>query len=409
VLLSIREENLLLNLRTERVRQHAIRNTQYAIRTAISLLMLMLLHPAAGPAHASVTLVSFTATAGEAQVLLRWETATEIDSAGFFIRRSTQEAGEYARVSPFIPAQGDSLIGAVYTYADENVERGITYYYMLEAVDNDQSTELHGPVSATVGPAVTETPTATPTPLPTVTPTPTATSRPTRTATPTVTSTPPPSVTPTATGTPAATSTPTRTPTVTRTPTRTSTSTVTRTPTRSATPGPGATATRRPTSTPRPTRTPRPTATRTVGPSATPAATPTPVPTQTPAPAATLPLLATPPASPPPATAKVVPTTETSELSVRPASTDTPPVAGLESVAPARLPSGPTRPAAALSEAPSGSATPVQVEPAVPDSPGVTLLPLAGQGGLLAGGFVALVTLFVAGWLYTFLHKGSHQ
>ena len=77
-------------------------------------------------ADAAVTLSSFTATAGDGEVLLRWETETEIDNVGFFIQRSTQEAGEYARISPFIPAQGDGLIGSAYTYLDEDVHNGVT-------------------------------------------------------------------------------------------------------------------------------------------------------------------------------------------------------------------------------------------------------------------------------------------
>ena len=77
------------------------------------------------------------------------------------MRRSTQAAGEYARISPFIPAQGDGLIGAVYTYVDEDVAGGVGYYYLLETIGNDQTTQLHGPVSATVSRPATETPTAT--------------------------------------------------------------------------------------------------------------------------------------------------------------------------------------------------------------------------------------------------------
>ncbi|MEW6716777.1 MAG: hypothetical protein AB1345_04640 [Chloroflexota bacterium] len=175
---------------------------------------------------AAVTLVSFTATPGDSKVTLDWETASEIDFAGFFVQRSTQEDGTYARISPFIPAEGDSIVGARYSFVDTNAVNGSTYYYKLEAINNDQTYELHGPVSATPGSSITTTPTATRTPTPTTSgtvspsPTPTRTRTPTRTPTRgTPTKTPTGTISPTATDTPSATPSPefTATPTVTPT------------------------------------------------------------------------------------------------------------------------------------------------------------------------------------------------
>ena len=145
-------------------------------------------------ALAAVTLVSFTATGGDGQVLLEWETATEIENVGFFVHRSTAEVGEYVRISPFIPSEAGGIIGAEYSYLDQDVQNGTTYYYKLESVATDGSSELYGPISATPGvqptataPATT-TATATPPPPPTATPTPfpwpTATPTPTPTLTP---------------------------------------------------------------------------------------------------------------------------------------------------------------------------------------------------------------------------------
>ncbi len=193
------------------------------------LFVLLAALTAVAVARANVTLVSFTATPGDGQVTLNWETATEIDSAGFFIRRSESAGGEFARVSDFIPAEGDSLTGATYEYVDEGLTGGMTYYYQLEAIDYDQSVEFFGPISATLpGGAATSTPTATSPPS----------------ATPTATSA--------ATGSPTATEASSKTKTPTRTPTRT------RVPSRTPTPRPHYTPT--PTSTtspiPPPTRTP---------------------------------------------------------------------------------------------------------------------------------------------------------
>jgi hypothetical protein len=191
----------------------------YYLNIGLTLLVLGVLFISVGTASAAIDLVSFTATPGEGQVLLAWETATEFDNAGFFIVRSESETGIFIRISPFIPAEGDGVTGAEYEFIDLDVTSGVLYYYKLEAVGNDQFSEFYGPVSAI---------------LPTPTPTPTATARSTRTNTPTSTST----------RTATATRTKTRTPT--RTPFRTPD---TLTPTASTTPTPTASVTITPTET----------------------------------------------------------------------------------------------------------------------------------------------------------------
>ncbi len=228
--------------------------------------ILGLLLMAVASVHASVTLVSFTASPGHQQVELRWETATEINNAGFFISRGLTHTGVYTRVSPFIPAEGDDLTGAEYSYLDQDLVNGMLYYYMLEAISNDQSVESHGPISVTVGEpsptpvAVTPTPSRTPTPGATPTwlpPTP----APLDTATPTV----PRTATPvsSATFTPVPTASATRT--ATWTPWPRSTATFTPSPGATFTPGAAASATRTATWTPWP----QSTATFTLTPGAT--------------------------------------------------------------------------------------------------------------------------------------------
>ena len=142
-------------------------------------------------ALAAVTLVSFTATGGDGQVLIEWETATEINNVGFNLYRSTSEGGPYVRINDLlIPSQAlGSVIGAYYCYTDSDVINGTTYYYKLESVDVYGHAEFHGPISATPGGQPTATPTATPTWLWTATPP----------ATATATATPPPPPTPTPT------------------------------------------------------------------------------------------------------------------------------------------------------------------------------------------------------------------
>jgi len=92
-----------------------------------------------------VTLLSFTVTSYDGHVILEWETATEIDNAGFHIWRAVGDGwkiGDYSTITrltdQLILAKGD---GASYSYIDSNVESEITYYYGLEDIDlKDRST-----------------------------------------------------------------------------------------------------------------------------------------------------------------------------------------------------------------------------------------------------------------------------
>ena len=165
------------------------------------------------PVQAAVTLLYFTATGEEDRVVLRWETAQEVDNAGFNLYR--------AQVPEFINRQqiNQSLIpsqffgqpfGASYSYPDTEVVEGVTYYYWLESIDTTSLGKFYSydPESATVGPP----------PTPTSTSTPTATATSTPTATPTYTPTRVPTATPSSTATVVPTFTPTGTPTITPVP-----------------------------------------------------------------------------------------------------------------------------------------------------------------------------------------------
>lgn len=119
--------------------------------------------------QAAVTLVSFGAEGIDGKVILTWETASELDNAGFFIQRSNSETGTYQRVSFFIPSMGDDVVGAQYYFEDDAVTNGVTYWYKLEALDYSQNADFYGPISAVPGivrtatntPTITQTPTKT--------------------------------------------------------------------------------------------------------------------------------------------------------------------------------------------------------------------------------------------------------
>jgi streptogramin lyase len=87
-----------------------------------------------------VDLFSFSATGVNGDVLIEWESAMELDNAGFRIWRATGEGWMTGDYSTVISLTGDALIpaegsGSVYSYTDSSVVPGLTYYYLLEDRD----------------------------------------------------------------------------------------------------------------------------------------------------------------------------------------------------------------------------------------------------------------------------------
>lgn len=100
-----------------------------------------------------VTLASFTARANRGAVTMDWVTATEINTAGFLLYRSTTETGPQVQVTAnLIAAQGNGVTGAIYTVTDTPGYG--TFYYWLKDVDYSGQSSLHGPVVVTVLPAI---------------------------------------------------------------------------------------------------------------------------------------------------------------------------------------------------------------------------------------------------------------
>jgi len=96
----------------------------------------------------AVDLISFTATVQNKDILLQWETATELDNLGFNLYRAESEDGEKTQLnSNLIPSQNPgSPVGANYEFLDNNVLTNKTYFYWLEDVDIYGLKTLHGPV-----------------------------------------------------------------------------------------------------------------------------------------------------------------------------------------------------------------------------------------------------------------------
>jgi hypothetical protein len=105
----------------------------------------------AAPRPTSVDLLTLGAKALGNGILVTWETVSEVDNLGFHLYRSESADGPRIRLNQdLIPSQlpPGSADGAAYQRVDSAVERGITYYYWLEAIDVYGVATLHGPADA---------------------------------------------------------------------------------------------------------------------------------------------------------------------------------------------------------------------------------------------------------------------
>ncbi|NOZ57870.1 MAG: T9SS type A sorting domain-containing protein [Calditrichaeota bacterium] len=99
-----------------------------------------------------VELALFTAKTGEAGVVIRWVTETEVNNLGFNLYRSEKEAGDYTKINAsLIHGAGTASTRHQYAYVDQSVLEGKTYWYKLESVSYDGSRVEHGPISVTFG------------------------------------------------------------------------------------------------------------------------------------------------------------------------------------------------------------------------------------------------------------------
>ena len=132
----------------------------------------------------AVELLCFNVYGGDGAVEVEWQTATELETAGFFLMRSRDEGEEFQNISDFIVHCDDGgLVGGYYTFRDEAVNNGQQYLYKLVEVVSAQETNEYGPLAVIPAvPTATFTPSASPTPSPTATPTATYTPTPTPTS-----------------------------------------------------------------------------------------------------------------------------------------------------------------------------------------------------------------------------------
>ena len=98
----------------------------------------------------SISLIFFSANAScDGIVTLTWETATEVNNAGFNIYRSRNKDDNYTKInSTIIPVEGNSIIGASYSF--EDTPGNGTFYYKLEDIDNKGVITMQGQVMVKV-------------------------------------------------------------------------------------------------------------------------------------------------------------------------------------------------------------------------------------------------------------------
>jgi len=98
----------------------------------------------------AVTLAFFVAQPGVDQILLTWETVSEIDTLGFNLYRGDVLHAPYLQMNDsLIPSQNmGGAQGALYDWQDAAVDAGVTYYYKLEVIDLRGGRTVYGPVLA---------------------------------------------------------------------------------------------------------------------------------------------------------------------------------------------------------------------------------------------------------------------
>ncbi len=99
-----------------------------------------------------IFLNSYTATAGNGQITLKWITQSEQKNLGFIIERSQSSTDEFDEIASYInypqlKGQGNSNSRTSYFFADQNLPNGIAYYYKLIDVDFNGIHTAHGPIS----------------------------------------------------------------------------------------------------------------------------------------------------------------------------------------------------------------------------------------------------------------------
>ncbi len=82
-----------------------------------------------------------------ATILVEWTTASELNTVGYRIYRSTNPDERGKQINQeLIPSSIDPLTGGSYQFEDQDVQPGVKYYYSLEEVENNGATNQAGTI-----------------------------------------------------------------------------------------------------------------------------------------------------------------------------------------------------------------------------------------------------------------------
>jgi len=101
------------------------------------------------PGALPVKVSEFVASMKGSSVAINWTTASETNTYGYYVQRSSSSTGTYSTVSPLISGNGTTLQRHNYSFTDNNVPVG-TYYYRLEEVDLNGKTSFGSPIKFSV-------------------------------------------------------------------------------------------------------------------------------------------------------------------------------------------------------------------------------------------------------------------
>jgi hypothetical protein len=104
--------------------------------------------PALDGRPTGVRLSAFEAERQGDDILVTWVTVSEPDNQGFNLYRGTTKAGPWDKLNDdLIPSKvpPGSPVGAAYSWLDTDVQKLVTYYYVLEQVSSGP-TDRFGPI-----------------------------------------------------------------------------------------------------------------------------------------------------------------------------------------------------------------------------------------------------------------------
>ena len=103
-------------------------------------------------ALAVITAILTRTTLQSSKVVVEWETASELNTAGFNVFRGSQPEGINTILNThLIPPSKDPILGGKYQFTDVNAVPGLTYYYFIEEVDLNGGRQRFGPIEVKAG------------------------------------------------------------------------------------------------------------------------------------------------------------------------------------------------------------------------------------------------------------------